>query len=290
MRLRNIGKFIFDRMDDKTYLGLRYKYATGKRINWSEPKEFNEKLMWLMINDRNPKYIDLVDKLKVKDIIAKKFGSEYVIPLITVGNRFEDIDLNKLPQKFVIKCNHDSGGIIICKDKETLDIEKAKSLINGNLDRDFFSITREWPNSKVEKKVIVEEYMEDNSPDSNGELKDYKFYCFNGEPKFLYLSQGLTNHKTARINYVNLNWEIEPFYRKDYLQFEKLPEKPIQFEKMIEFSRILAENIPFVRVDWYEINGLLYFGEMTFYPGAGITDFYPNEWNRKIGDYLLLPL
>ena len=286
MAVGKLFRVFLNMMDDKTYLSLRYRYATGKKIHWNNPKEFNEKLLWLMVHDHNPKYKVLVDKFEVKKYIAQLIGEEYVIPLLAVGERFEDIDFDSLPNQFVVKCNHDSGGIVICKDKSQFDYEAAKNLINSHLDKEFYRITREWPYRDIKRKVIVEKYMEDQNNESGGELRDYKFYCFNGEPKFLYLSQGLTNHETAKINYVSLEWEKEEFYREDYKQFDVLPGKPTNFEKMIDLAKVLSQGFPFVRVDIYEINQKIYFGEMTLYPGAGITEFFPDKWNAVLGDYI----
>jgi hypothetical protein len=286
MAIGKLMRKILNKLDDKTYLSLRYKYATGKTVHWKHPKEFNEKLLWLMVYDHNPKYCTFVDKLEVKKYVAETIGSEYVIPLLAVGDRFEDIDFDSLPNQFVVKCNHDSGGIVICKDKQNFDYETAKNLINSHIEMDFFYKTREWPYKDIKRKVIVEKYMEDHSEDSDGELKDYKFYCFNGVPKFLYISEGLADHKKTKVSYVNLSWENEEFYRKDFKQFDVLPNKPQNYEKMIEIAKKLSEDIPFVRVDLYEIDGKIYFGELTLYPGAGMTELYPDRWNSIIGDYI----
>ncbi len=285
MKFRQFIKFS-KLMSDRLYLTLRYKHATGKKIHWKKPVEFNEKLLWLMVNDHRPLYKILVDKLAVKKYVADLIGEEHVIPLIATGDCFDDIDVNSLPNQFVIKNNHDSGGVVVCKDKNTFDFDDAKRIIDSRQEKDFYLVTREWPYRDIPKKVIVEKYMEDS--ESKGELRDYKFYCFNGEPKFLYLSQGLTNHATAKISYLDLEWNRLAFYRKDYKQFDELPMKPSSLQKMIELSSVLSNGIPFVRVDLYEIDGNVYFGEMTLYPGAGMTEFYPDEWNKIIGEYISL--
>ena len=228
----------------------------------------------------------MVDKYAVREYIKNTIGEEHLIPLLDVYGDVDEIDLDKLPKQFVLKCNHDSGSIIICRDKSTFDFEDAKKKLKKRLKKDMFQFGREWVYKKVQRKIICEKYMEDSS---NPELCDYKFYCFNGEPKFLYISRGLSNHATANINYVSLDWQKEPFKRNDFAEFDVLPPKPKTFDQMVEFSRILSKDIPFLRVDFYDIDGKLYFGELTFSPGAGFTAFEPEEWDYKIGEWIKIP-
>jgi len=277
--------FISHNMSDEKYLKTIYHFAVGKKLDLNNPTSFNEKLQWLKIHDRNPLYTTMVDKHNVKDYVAKKIGAEYIIPTLGVWNSFDEIDFDSLPDRFVLKCTHDSGGLVICRNKQELNKEQARKKINKSLKKNFYWIGREWAYKNVQPKIIAEQYMEDKN---NSSMIDYKFYCFNGEPKFLYVSQGLENHSTARISYVTLDWEIAPYKRTDYSNFEKLPPKPKTFEKMLEFSKILSNGIPFSRIDFYEINGNLYFGEITFFPGSGLSPFEPEEWDKKIGDWLIL--
>ena len=230
----------------------------------------------------------MVDKYEVRKYIAEKIGEEYLIPLLGVWDSFEEIDFDKLPEQFVLKCTHDSGGLVICRDKSKLTKE-AKLKINMCLKRNFFYSTREWPYKDVKPRIIAEKFMVDTHDiDSEDGLTDYKFYCFNGEPRFGYVSTGLENHETARISFVTLDWEQAPFKRLDFESFLKLPEKPKKLDEMLKLAKVLSEGIPFLRVDFYEINGKIYFGELTFFPGSGTVKLEPEEWDYKFGDMIAL--
>lgn len=268
---------------DKMYLQIYYFTRFKKFINFKNPKTFNEKLNWLKIYDRNSLYTMLVDKYEVKDYVANLIGDEYIIPTLGVWNCFDEIDFEKLPNQFVLKCTHDSEGLIIVRDKSKLDIKKAKEKLESSMKNNFYYIGREWPYKNVKPRIIAEKYMQDGQ---NKSLKDYKFYCFNGEPKFLYVSEGLENHDTARIEFFDMNFKPAPFSRTDYKTFEVKPEKPHNFEKMKELAIKLSNNFLFLRVDFYEINNKIYFGELTFYPCGGMMTFSPDEWDKKIGDWL----
>lgn len=279
----DIKRILLNWMPDNIYLQLKYLKKMGKILNLKNPKTFNEKLQWLKLHDRNSDYTKMVDKYKVKEYVASIIGEEYIIPTLGVWERFEDIDFSKLPNQFVLKCTHDSGGLVICRNKDNLDYDAARKKIEESLKNNFYYYGREWPYKNVKPRIIAEVYMEDYSGVS---LKDYKFYCFNGKAKFLYLSSGLENHATAQISYVTLDWEKAPFERTDYEPFDSLPLKPINFDLMVKYAEILAENIPFVRIDFYEINNKLYFGEITFYPGSGYAPFKPEEWDYKVGEWI----
>ena len=273
-------------LPDKPYLKLMYRTHMGKPLHLKNPQTFNEKLQWLMLFNRKPEYTTMVDKYAAKEFVANLIGEEYIIPTLGVWDSFDEIDFDALPNQFVLKCTHDSGGLVICRDKNSLDITSARNKIEHFLKRNFYRVHREWPYKNVKPRIIAEQYMEDSgSPD----LKDYKFYCFNGEPKFLYLSQGLSNHATAKISFVSLDWEKMPFHRTDFAEFEELPPKPANFDLMVEFCKKLAKDIPFLRVDFYDINGQLYFGELTFFPGAGLTPLKPEEWELKLGEWIEFP-
>ena len=277
-----IGKII----PDKLFIKIRYRYKMNKRLNLEEPKSFNEKLQWLKLYDRNPEYIKMVDKYDVKKYVSNIIGEEYIIPTIGIYNSFNEIDFEKLPKKFVMKCTHDSGGIVICKDKNQLNINKTKKLLNTYLKRNFFYNNREWPYKNVKPRIIIEKYMENN--DKNG-LVDYKLFCFNGEPDFLYISQGLEDHLSARMGFYDFDFNTINIKRSDYKRFERNPKKPENFDKIIQFSKILSQNIPHVRVDWYDIDGKIYFGELTFYTCSGYIPFETEEMDNRIGDLLILP-
>ncbi|WP_242966861.1 ATP-grasp fold amidoligase family protein [Desulfosporosinus sp. FKA] len=271
---------------DKQYLKIQYRLHTGKKLNVDDPKLFNEKLQWLKLYDHTPEYITMVDKYAAKEYVANIIGDQYIIPTLGVWDSFDEIDFDSLPNQFALKCTHDSGSVLVCRDKSKLDRGSAKKKLSEALNRNGFLYGREWPYKEVKARIIVEKYMEEKPRKS---LKDYKFYCFNGKPKFLYLSEGLENHATAHISYVTLDWEKTPFVRTDYAPFETLPEKPSQFEKMKELAAIMAKGIPFSRIDFYEINKQVYFGEITFFPASGYAQFSPEEWDGKVGEWLMLP-
>lgn len=274
-------------MPDKQYLWLYYLAKLKKPMSFRNPKSFNEKLQWLKVYDRKDIYTTMVDKLEAKGYVSQRIGEEYIIPTLGVWDRVEDIDFDALPEKFVIKCTHDSGGLIVCRDKSKLDVAAAKAVLNKTLRNDYYSEAREWPYKNVKPRIIAETYMEDvNQKDG---LMDYKFYCFGGKPEFLYISKGLENHATASISFLNLDWSFAPFQRSDYKKFETLPEKPAGYEKMLEIARVLSEGTSFLRVDLYEINGKIYFSELTFTPCGGTMRFDKMEWDEKIGDLLTLP-
>ncbi len=281
-----MNKNFFKWIPDKKYIKIKYKLEMNKKLNLQNPQMFNEKLQWLKLYDRNPAYTKMVDKYEAKKYVADIIGREYIIPTLGVWEKFEDIDFSKLPNQFVLKCTHDSGGLVICRDKSKLNMKEARRKINKSLKRNYYLIHREWPYKKVRPRIIAEKYM---ATYKQKELIDYKFFCFNGEPKFLYVSEGLSNHENARISFANMNYEKTEFYRKDYRPFDKLPDKPTNFDKMKELSKKLSKNIPFIRVDFYEVNGQIYFGELTFFPCSGFIPFEPEEWDRKLGDMLKLP-
>ena len=280
----------YDNMDDEEYLKRMYKACMGKELNLSSPKTFNEKLQCLKLHDRKPEYTMMVDKYAVRKYIADTIGEEYLIPLLGVWDNPDDIDFAALPNQFVLKCNHNSGlGMCICKDKSKLDIDKVKAELRKGLQQDYYLTNREWPYENVARKIIAEKFMEDDNDNADLGLIDYKFFCFNGTPKFAYVAQGAAKAYKSKINMMDLEWKLMPFQRTDHPQFEEVPDKPVNFQKMVELSKILAKNIPFVRVDFYEINSKLFFGELTFFPGSGYIPFEPEEWDYKLGDWLELP-
>lgn len=264
-------------LNDTIYLKILYYLKIGKKLNLNNPKSFNEKIQWLKLNDHNPDYTIMVDKYAVREYISKKIGSKYLIPLIGSYDNFNQIDINKLPDKFVIKCNHDSGGVFICDDKEKFDFKEAKKKIEYKLKRNYFYSGREWPYKNVIPKIVVEEYI-------GKDIIDYKVMCFNGKPEIIFTcserhSEGL------KVTFFDLDWNRLPFSRH-YPSSTKSIAKPQNLMTMIELSKKLAKDIPFVRVDWYEENGNLYFGELTFYPGSGLEEFNPDEWDNKLGDLI----
>lgn len=272
-------------MSDEDFIKQKYIANLGICPDLKEPKTFNEKLQWLKLHDRNPEYTNLVDKIKVKDWVSERIGHEYVTRTLECWNSAEEIDISELPERFVLKANHDSGGLSICRDRTTFDLAEAKARLRKSLRRNYYWGCREWPYKNVEPRAFAEEYLEGGS---SNKIIDYKFYCFSGEPKFLYVSQGLEDHTTARISFLNLDWSFAPFTREDYAPFKELPEKPESYEKMVELARILSSGIPFVRVDFFEYRGAPRFSEMTFTPCGGFMRFKPAIWDERIGEMLSL--
>ena len=226
----------------------------------------------------------MVDKYNVRKYIADKIGKKYLIPLLGVYDNANDINIDLLPDKFVIKCTHDSGSVVLCQNKRDLT-PNVRRKINQALKRKYYYASREYPYKHVRPRIIVEKMM--HSQNSNG-LIDFKFYCFHGEPKFLYVSGGLDNHTSARISFYNLDLTEAPFQRSDYKHFSKIPQIPINYEKMIEIARTLSKGIPFVRIDLYEVDGIIYFSEITFSPCGGMMPFEPEEYDTILGKYINL--
>lgn len=278
----SIGKLF----PDPVYLQIMNHVYMQKPLNLKNPQTFNEKIQWLKLHDRKKEYTKMVDKYTAKKHVASIIGSKHIIPTLGVWDKFDDIDFEKLPQQFVLKCTHDSGGLIICRDKSKLNIDEARRKINACLKQRYYWIAREWPYKNVKPRIIAEQYME---VEGDLELTDYKWFCFNGEPQFLYISHGLANHETATIDFYDINHRRMPFKRTDYKSSTTDAPKPRCHDEMIDIARKLSKNIPFVRIDLYEINGKVYFSEITFSPCAGWLPFDPQEWDYKLGKYIKLP-
>ena len=274
-------------LPDKIYIKIKYYMKFHRKIDLKTPKTFNEKLQWLKLYDRKPEYSIMVDKFEAKKYVANIIGEKYIIPTLGVWDRFEDIDFDVLPNRFVLKCTHDSGGLLICRDKSKLDKAAAKKKINISLKTNYFYQGREWPYKNVKPRIIAEEYMENSS---SKDLTDYKFYCFNGVPKYLYVSTGLENHATALISFLTLNWEFAPFSRSDYKSFTELPPKPTKFDEMLKLAAKLSEGYKFLRVDLYQIKNQIYFSELTFSPCGGMMPFDPTEWDEELGKLIDLSM
>ncbi len=270
-------------MPDRPYLEICYKIHIGKKLNLKNPKSFNEKLQWLKLYDRKPEYTKMVDKYEVKKYVADRIGEEYIIPTIGVWDKVEDIDFDKLPDQFVLKCTHDSGGLIICKDKSKLDIEEAKKKLKHFYNRKYFYLHREWPYKNVKPRIIAEKFMVD---ESGTELKDYKFFCFNGEPKALYIAtdRGID----TRFDFYDMEFHHMDF-TNGHKNSDKSIKKPAGFDEMVKLSKILSKSMPHVRIDFYDINGKVYFGEITFYHMSGFAPFKPEKYDKMFGEWINLP-
>jgi len=272
-------------LPDRLYIEMLYRVRTGKKINLKEPRTYNEKLNWLKLNDRNQLYTKLADKWMVKQIVADIIGKEYVIPLIGVWNRADEIDFSNLPDSFVLKCNHDSGSVVICKDKSMFDIESAKNKLNSCLNRNYYYFSREWVYKDISPKIICEPYVEDIEDE---ELRDYKFFCFDGKVRFLYVATDrFKSNSEVKFTFFDRDYHFLPIiHAHNYA--DPLPEKPDKYEEMIEIAEKLSSGLKHVRVDLYEANGKIYFSEFTFYNNSGFTPFEPEEWDEQFGNYINL--
>lgn len=270
-------------LPDRMYLKLIYYARMGRRLDLDHPTTYNEKLQWLKLYDRNPEYTQMVDKYEVREYIKNKIGEEYLVPFYGVYDRFEDIDFDQLPEQFILKCTHDSGGIVICKDKSKLDIPAVKKSINKYLKRNYYYPGREWPYKKVKPRIICEKYMMD---EAGAEIKDYKFFCFHGEPKMLFVTSDREND--IRFDYYDMDFNHQNFTQQDK-NSDKPIDKPKCFDKMIELARILSKDIIHIRVDFYEIHGKIYFGELTFFNDSGFRRFEPDIQDTVIGRWIQLP-
>lgn len=273
---------------DKIHLALMYKATIGKQLDLRSPKAFNEKLQWLKIYDRDPSHIKLVDKYSVKQWVSDRIGQEYVAKTFAKWDSVEEIDISRLPERFVLKTNHDCGGVVICRDKESFDLVGAKRKLSRHLRRDYYWGGREWPYRGVKRCIFAEELLgADQGSSVQGGFTDYKFMCFNGSVLCAFTCTGRESGD-LRVDFFDNDWRHLPFERH-YPNADRLPGAPANLRFMQDASEALADGIPFVRVDFYEVGGRPYFGEMTFYPGSGFEEFTPEEWDRKMGDWLSLP-
>lgn len=266
---------------DKLYVKKLFKAKVGYPIHLDNPKTLNEKLNWLKLYNRKPIYTKLADKFEVKLIVAKLIGEQYVVKNLGKWKSFEEIDFNKLPNQFVLKCTHDSSGAIVCRDKSTFDYMAAKTKINNSMDLNYFYAYREWPYKNIKPVIIADEFLDDHS---GKELNDYKFWCFNGEPKYMYCT---VKAKEIYENFYDMDFNpvyINHGFARRVPEFEK----PAKFEEMKTLAAKLSKGIPFVRVDFFYVDGRVYFGEFTFYDWAGIRPFSSYEQDLELGKLLTI--
>lgn len=271
---------------DKTFLKIVYRLEVRQRLNLRCPERFTEKIQWLKLNNRKSEFTNMVDKFNVKEFVAKKIGKEYIIPTIGLWESPDQIDFDLLPDKFVLKTTHGGGGgaTIICNNKTTLDKAGVVIKLQQCMTTDIFKNYREWPYKNVDRRIIAEKLL----LTKDGDLKDYKFFCFNGEPKFLKVD--FDRYSDHHANYYDLYWNLLPFGEATYPPIKShIEECPPNFQKMIEVARILSNGHIFIRVDLYNVEGKIYFGELTFYPASGMGAFTPDEYDKIIGDLLRLP-
>ncbi len=268
---------------DSLYLRIYYFLYTGRALNLYNPTRFGEKIQWLKLYNSSDVCSIMVDKYLVRQYVESKVGAEYLIPMIGIYDRWEDIDFDKLPNQFVIKTTHDSGGVVICQDKKTFDFANAESIIKKSFNFNFFWQGRERPYKNVRPRIIIEKFMKD---DESNDLKDYKIWCFNGEPYIIQVdSQRYVYH---RRNIYDVNWNKMPI-RMWYPPKEEIDKKPCQLDIMLDFAKKMSQGFPFLRVDVYDVNNKIYFGELTFHPAGGVQPISPDEWDIKLGEKLLLP-
>ena len=267
------------------FLKRMYLIKMGKELNLENPTTYTEKLQWLKLYDHRPEYTTMVDKYAVKQYVSDSIGEQYVIPMLGVWENADDIDFNTLPDKFVLKTTHDSGALVICKDKNTLDIKAARKKLNYFLKRHYYDCNREWPYKNVKPRIIAEVYMEDST---YKELRDYKFFTFGGEPKVLYIAQGRGRGEPTVADFFDMDFNHLPF-TIDHDMAQTTPPKPECFEEMKRLAAILSQGTPQLRVDFYEVDGKVYFGEMTFFHCSGFDGFHPEEWDTIFGSWVTLP-
>lgn len=283
--LRRYGQ----RLSDETYIKLYYRFSMGKKLNLKNPQTFTEKLQWLKLYDHNPLYTTLVDKYAVKSWVAERIGDQYIIPTLGVWNSFDEIDIEKLPNQFVLKTTHGGGnvGVVICKDKASFNKEEAKIKLERSMKISGYDTVREWPYKNVQRRIIAEKFIEPQ-PEIN-DLPDYKFFCFNGEPKYCQVISGRNTKKS--IDFFDNEWKHQPFREpKKYPNADTEPTKPECLEKMWQLAALLAEGKAFSRIDFYEMRGQIFFGEITFFPTSGLGVFEPEEYDAILGQMIHLPI
>lgn len=272
-------------LPDALYLKIMFRLRTGYNLDLKSPKTFDEKLQWLKLYNRKPEYTQMVDKYEVKKLVEKILGKEYVIPTLGVWDHFEDIDFSTLPDRFVLKTTNGGGGggVVICRDKKSLNKASASERLNHSLKASIYKHLKEWPYKNVKPRIIAEEFKVDGS----GELRDYKFYCFNGEPKaILVASERFSGHQTY-FDYFDMDGNLFPFTQGG-LNNPVTPKLPSTFEEMKKIAKKLSQGIPHVRIDLYSVDDKVFFGEFTFFDSSGFEKFSPKEWDEIFGGWLVL--
>lgn len=278
---------LYRKMDDKEFLENAYFCKFGKQLDLVNPETFNEKLQWLKLNDHNPLYTVMVDKVLARQYVAEKIGEQHLIPLIGVWESPEDIDFSLLPDQFAMKCNHNSGlGMCICSDKSKINIEKVKNALKRGLKQDYYQLWREWPYMNVPPKIIAEQYIESDT----GGLTDYKVHCFNGEPKLILVCKDRFSETGLTEDFFSPEWVHLDIRRPLHPNAVNHIEKPEELQEMLSLAKTLSESIPFLRVDFYIVEHHIYFSELTFFPASGFEKFVPEKWDRILGEWLSLPI
>ena len=274
----------FHWVPDALHCSLLYHAALGRWPDLRNPRTFNEKLQWLKLHDRNPLYNTLVDKYAVKEWVAERIGPEYVARTYAVWERAEDIDISGLPEKFVLKTNHDCGGVAVCRDRALFDLEVARRKLARRLGTNYYWGGREWPYKDVKPLIFAEEYLD---PGESDDLTDYKLMCFSEKVRCSFTCTSRAKGD-LRVDFFDIEWKHLPFTRH-YPNADVAPSRPENYGEMVRAAEMLSTGIPFVRVDFYEAGGRPYFGEMTLYPGSGFEEFDPPEWDERLGSWIELP-
>jgi len=269
---------------DKLFQKWDYWIFNKKKLNFKNPQTYNEKLQWMKYYYRNPAYTPLVDKYEVRKFVEEKVGADILVPCLGIFDKWDEIDFSKLPNAFVIKCTHDSGSVVVCRDKNNWDIEAAKKKIEFGLGRNQFYLSREWPYKNVKPRIIIEEYLSNKDGSS---LVDYKFMCFDGKPEVIDVLTGKNNDEPNGDNFFDLDWNLMKVYQAPNTPYTL--NRPVNFDKMVEYSKILSKGFPHVRVDFLQADDKLYFTEMTFFPAGGRQPFDPEEYDYYLGSLLKLP-
>ena len=271
---------------DRLYIELRFIQRMHRKLNLDNPQTYSEKLQWLKLHYHNPILIKLVDKAEVKSWAAERIGEEHVIPTLGVWDCFDEINFDELPNAFVLKCTHDSGGNYIVTDKSKMNVELARKKLESHLKVNYYWHMREWPYKYVKPRILAEEYMVD---ESGYELKDYKFFCFDGKVKYLFVATDRSiQGKETKFDFFDENFSHLPI-KNGHKNADRELLRPLGFEIMKEYASILSKGFPESRVDFYDINGSVYFGEITFYHWGGLMPFEPEEWDRIFGEQIVLP-
>lgn len=274
-------------LPDRQYLKILYYIKTGKNLNLKNPNGYREKIQWLKLYDRNPRYTRLVDKYLVKEYVSHVIGEEHIVPTLFVWDSPGEVDFEVLPEQFVLKCNHNSHlGLCICSNKKEFDVIAARKELWRGYNDDYYKRSREWAYKDVKRRIIAEKFLTDGTSIGENVLTDYKFFCFDGIAKIMYVSKDIA--KDPRTDFFDMQFNHLPIHMQDK-NADIIPDKPAFFEEMREDAEKLAKDIPFVRVDFYIANGQYYFGEMTFYPSSGLAPMNPEEWDRIIGNWITLP-
>lgn len=271
-------------LPDELFLSLNYFFSLGKILNLKHPCSFNEKLQWLKLHDRKPEYSMMVDKIEAKKYVAKIVGSDYIIPTLSEYNTVEDVDINHLPDRFVLKCTHDSGGVVVCKDKKHFDIKSTTKLLKKSLCCNFYWRGREWPYKNIKPRILAEEFISDNVQD----LIDYKFFCFDGNPK-LVMTKQVIDKKNKYMDFYDMNWHRISLGSKSYQRFPHTLPIPSKFREMTDIAARLSSGHIFLRVDLYLVDNKVYFSELTFTPADGLMPFNSPKWENILGSWIKLP-